>query len=452
MKMKNRKRHRWASLAGASALATVLGCGASAPAGGNASAGADAAGANNQSGAAPGGSPGLAGATNGGFGSGGSSASAGLSGRVSAGGTPGASGSPGGGVNAAGSSSAGSSAAPAGGTNAGGTNAGGTNAGGTHAGSAGATTGGTHAGGAAAAGGAGAAGSAGTSGGNLKKFVGNITTSGVVRDGFVKYWSQITPENEGKWGSVEATRGNRDWTALDKIYQYAQDNQIVFKQHNFVWGQQQPNWIAGLSPADQQTAVKDWISAFCARYPKTQMIDVVNEPPPHTTPVYKDAIGGDGASGYDWIVNAFKWARAACPNAILVLNDYNTIEYAADNAHFIQIVNAIKKAGAPIDAIGAQAHGTYQIQTNSVKGFVDTLSATGLPVYISEFDIPIADDNQQKAVMQEQMTMFWNHRNIKGITLWGYIVGATWKANTGIQQPDGTMRPAMSWLMTFLGR
>lgn len=54
--------------------------------------------------------------------------------------------------------------------------------------------------------------------------------------------------------------------------------------------------------------------------------------------------------------------------------------------------------------------------------------------------------------MQDQFTMFWSHSAIKGVTLWGYVVGATWKPNTGLQKSDGTPRPALSWLMTFLGR
>jgi len=48
--------------------------------------------------------------------------------------------------------------------------------------------------------------------------------------------------------------------------------------------------------------------------------------------------------------------------------------------------------------------------------------------------------------------MFMSNNNIKGITVWGYIVGATWQTNTGIMQSNGTMRPAMTWLMDFLGR
>ncbi|WP_437925371.1 hypothetical protein WMF37_40920 [Sorangium sp. So ce291] len=48
--------------------------------------------------------------------------------------------------------------------------------------------------------------------------------------------------------------------------------------------------------------------------------------------------------------------------------------------------------------------------------------------------------------------MFWSHLSVKGSTLWGYIIGTTWRDNTGLQHSNGAMRPAMSWLMSFLGR
>ena len=52
--------------------------------------------------------------------------------------------------------------------------------------------------------------------------------------------------------------------------------------------------------------------------------------------------------------------------------------------------------------------------------------------------------------MQSQFTMFWNDPNVKGITLWGSIEGATWETNTGLMTSGGTMRPAMTWLVDFL--
>jgi endo-1,4-beta-xylanase len=284
-----------------------------------------------------------------------------------------------------------------------------------------------------------------------RKFVGNITTNGQVRTDFVTYWNQITPENEGKWGSVEGTRNQMNWSGLDRVHDYAKQHGIKFKQHTFVWGSQQPGWLNGLSAAEQKTEVEEWIRLFCERYPDVDLIDVVNEPPPHTTPVYMAALGGAGASGYDWIVQAFKWARQYCPKATLILNDYNNIEYGADNTRFISIANAVKTAGAPIDGIGAQAHDAYKLSTTSVQQMIDKLaSSTGLPVYITEYDINLADDAQQQKVLESQFTMFWNDDNVKGITLWGYVVGSTWKADTGLLTASGTKRPALTWLQGFL--
>jgi endo-1,4-beta-xylanase len=285
------------------------------------------------------------------------------------------------------------------------------------------------------------------------KFCGNITTGGMVRSDFIQYWNQITPENEGKWGSVERTRDDMNWAGLDAVYAYAQEHDIPFKQHTFVWGSQQPGWIGGLPQAEQRAEVEEWIRLFCERYPETQMIDVVNEPPPHTTPPYVAALGGAGASGYDWIVQSFEWARQYCPNAILILNDYNTIEYGNDNEHFIDIVKRIQAAGAPIDAIGAQAHAAYNMSTEMVRMYLDRLaSETGLPVYISEYDINLADNDRQRQVMESQFTMFWNNENVAGVTLWGYVQGQTWLANSGLMTGGGQMRPAMTWLMEFLDR
>ncbi|WP_437893349.1 endo-1,4-beta-xylanase [Sorangium sp. So ce124] len=295
-------------------------------------------------------------------------------------------------------------------------------------------------------------GSGGSSSTSTVEFVGNITTDRAVRDGFVRYWDQITPEVEGKWGAVEPSRGERDWSRLDAIYKYAQDNDIPFMQQAFVWGATSQGWLGRLSAEEQRQAVMDWMQAFCQRYPETKYIVVVNEPPPHTTPSFKNAIGGDGESGVDWIVNSFKWAREFCPDATLILNDYNIIEYQSDHDRFVAMLSAALEAGAPIDAVGAEAHDVYKKDTGTVKGFLDRFAAMGLPVYITELDMDIADDDEQRRVMEEQFTMLYNHSAVKGITLYGYIVGSTWRDSTGLMHPDGTMRPAMAWLMDFLGR
>jgi GH35 family endo-1,4-beta-xylanase len=48
--------------------------------------------------------------------------------------------------------------------------------------------------------------------------------------------------------------------------------------------------------------------------------------------------------------------------------------------------------------------------------------------------------------------MFYEHPSVAGITIWGYVVGNTWVDGSGLIQSNGTFRPAMTWLMDYLGR
>ncbi len=298
----------------------------------------------------------------------------------------------------------------------------------------------------------GTGGSAGSGGGTVQKFVGNIDTrnGGLDVDGrtYSDYWDQITPENAGKWGSVQSTAGSSfNWRTLDAIYAYTQEHNIVFKEHTFLWGPQQPS--GAITEAD----VRNWMQEFCARYPDTRVIDVVNEPPPHTEPAYSGAIGGGTNGNWQWIANAFEWADEACPNAILMLNDYNNVEWRDQTAHFIDIVNTIQAAGAPIDAVGAQSHGlSDMVSTSTMIELMTRLhDETGLPVYVTEYDINLNDDAAQLDKYQQHFGFFLDTEWIHGITLWGWIYGSTWVPNSGLIR-NGTPRPAMTWLMEQLDR
>jgi endo-1,4-beta-xylanase len=284
----------------------------------------------------------------------------------------------------------------------------------------------------------------------VKKFFGNIDSGGQIRSDFKTMWDQFSPENAGKWGSVQGGgQSSWNWKSLDAMYSYTQDNGILFKEHCFCWGAQQPDWV---NDSNGTAAVQAWAKAFCDRYPKTVMIDVFNESL-HNSPKYKNGIGGAGTSGYDWIANVFKWARAACPNAILLYNDYNTIEYSNENNGVIKLVKAIKGAGAPIDGVGCQGHDVAKVSASTVKTYVENIiSQTGLPVYITEMDIGVADDSQQLSIMKSIVEPLWANDNVKGFTYWGYITGMTWRSNTGLMSSSGTKRPALTWLMSFLKR
>lgn len=285
------------------------------------------------------------------------------------------------------------------------------------------------------------------------KFLGNIVANTVPAN-FNTYWNQITPENSAKWGSVEGTRDTMNWTALDTAYNHAKANGFKFKAHTLVWGAQYPSWITSLSQADQRAEIEQWMTLLAARYPDLWAIDVVNEPVKTPMP-FKAALGGDGTTGWDWVITSFELARAKFPNAKLFINEYGTENDATARNQMIAIINLLKARNL-IDGIGIQAHAFNldNMTAAQMTTCLDAYAATGLDLYITELDIRGTGSTQTEAAQstqyQELFPVMWEHAAVKGITLWGYIAGQTWLTNTGIVNADGTERAAMTWLKGYM--
>jgi endo-1,4-beta-xylanase len=280
------------------------------------------------------------------------------------------------------------------------------------------------------------------------KFLGNII-SGYTPGNFSTYWNQVSPENAGKWGSVEPVRDQMNWGQLDMAYNYARSNGFTFKQHTFVWGAQEPGWIGGLSPWQQASKVENFIRQYCQRYPQTQFIDVVNEPL-HQPASYREALGGAGSTGWDWIVWSFQKARQYCPNTKLLINEYGLVGNDNELNRYKGIINILKARGL-IDGVGIQSHyfSLDDVPNALIAQSLDSLAQTGLPIYVSELDMT-GDDGTQLARYQQKFPIFWTHPAVAGITLWGYIEGQTWAANTHLVRRDGSERPALTWLKNYV--
>lgn len=230
------------------------------------------------------------------------------------------------------------------------------------------------------------------------KFLGNVIGNSIPSD-FGTYWNQVTPENASKWDAVEGTRDSMNWTAVDSYFNYAKQNNYPFKFHTLVWGSQEPNWIKNLSKAEQQEEVLEWIKAVGSRYSTVDMIDVVNEPL-HAKPSYKDAIGGDGETGWDWVIWSFTQARKYCKGKLLI-NEYGIISDTNATNQYIQIINLLKERNL-VDGIGIQCHefNMNYVSVSTMKTNLDKLAATGLPIYVSELDMS-GDDSTQLALYKE---------------------------------------------------
>ena len=259
------------------------------------------------------------------------------------------------------------------------------------------------------------------------KFLGSVWSPSQIPN-FTAYWNQVTPENAGKWGSVEGTRDVMNWTQLDAAYALAKNNGFPFRMHTLIWGNQQPAWIESLSIAEQREEIEEWFAAVAARYPDIDFIDVVNEPL-HDPPAgpsngnYIDALGGTGASGWEWVLQSFRLARQYFPNAKLGLNEFSVTNNTIDMQRYIGIVALLKTEGL-IDTVGVQGHAfSTRVPAPTTMANLDLLAATELPIYVTELDIDGPTDEVQLADYQRIFPAFWEHPGVRGITLWGYRPG-----------------------------
>ena len=311
------------------------------------------------------------------------------------------------------------------------------------------------------------------------KFLGNIVPSSwsgtpIIRNDWGTYWNQMSQENAGKWGVVEGNQDQYNWGDLDIMYDYCEQNGVPFKHHVFIWGSQQPEWLADLPANEQLAEVEEWYSLFQQRYPNTAIIDVVNESLPGHAPdvAARDAMGGfnNGASvpylanhpylakygygtGWDYIIYAFAKARDYFPDAILVLNDYNIINNVNNlNAH-LEIVEILKERNL-IDAVGIQSHAfsVDNLSANALENNLDLLASAGLPIHVTELDIRGDNGNEQQQLERYQrlVPIFYEHPAVAGVTLWGYVEGQNWFDYTGILNADGSERAAMTWLKQYM--
>jgi endo-1,4-beta-xylanase len=297
------------------------------------------------------------------------------------------------------------------------------------------------------------------------KYLGAAWSPNLASLNFANYWNQVTPENGGKWGSVEGTRDVMNWGQADAARALANANNFPFKWHTLFWGNQQPGWIESLPPAEQLEEIHEWLAAIRDRYGNDiDQIEVVNEPlhdPPRgaTNGNYYDALGGAGTTGWDWIINAFTLARQYFPNAELLINDYSITNDGNATTNYLTIINLLKERGL-IDAIGDQGHAfstTEAAPMPNHRANLDRLAATGLPIYITELDIDgnfvgVLNHEVQLAAYQRIFPVFWEHPAVKGVTIWGYVQGNHWRNAQGawLLYQNGGERPALQWMIRYV--
>ena len=289
------------------------------------------------------------------------------------------------------------------------------------------------------------------------KFLGNIlqgfANKGMEEDTtFLTYWNQATPENAGKHIVLEGNRDVYTWETLDEIYAYCQANDIPFKQHTFMFwccgSSAGIDWLENLPEAEIRAELEEFIRDFFNRYPNTAYAEVVNEPfqsPPSSK--IRNALGGN--TDYAWIrwfyTKARQYAPATCQ---LWINENQVLKNNSRANDYRKLVEALKTDGN-LDAVGMQGHWLEGVPASTIKQKLDYMAEAGLPLYITEYEVALSNDQQQRNVWAEQFPVMWEHPAVQGVTLWGYREGKMWRGQGYLLRSNGSERPSLQWLKSY---
>ncbi len=274
-----------------------------------------------------------------------------------------------------------------------------------------------------------------------------------------KQFNTLVLENASKPDAVQPREGSFNFDVMDRFVRFGEKIGAVLRGHTLVWHSQCPDWFffdkgeaasAELVLLRMNTHITTTVSRYKGRI---HTWDVVNE-------VFGDGGGlrdsywlervgdhdGDGDK-YDFIEAAFYAARAADPDARLIINDYGleTNTNKANTAY--RAIRDMMKDGVPIDGVGFQMHISLGTNINTVRQNMKMFAKLkdinpDFKIEVTELDMSIYEWNEnstkefdatlqkkQKRLYRELFELFIELSEeglLDSVVFWGISDGNSW--------------------------
>ncbi|UPG72782.1 endo-1,4-beta-xylanase [Roseomonas gilardii subsp. gilardii] len=273
----------------------------------------------------------------------------------------------------------------------------------------------------------------------------------------------LVPEYEGKWGTVQPQEGKFDFGPLDGMGAWARREGKVMRGHALIWHHAMPDWLGKALGEGPQRARAVMEAHFTAVLEHTREgirdWDVVNEviadPPGSDTPQGAGDLRDTPwlrALGPSYIELALRLARERDPTLRITLNEYGVEEEAPHclekRRRLLALVRQLRRAGAPLDAVGMQAHLQMDrpFSGPSFTAFCKELAGEGLQLLITELDVreswKVPDGYPARdALVAARVKEFAEAAlagGVKTILTWGLIDRYSWLvSDPGVARKDG---------------
>lgn len=291
----------------------------------------------------------------------------------------------------------------------------------------------------------------------------------------LKHYSVLVLENEMKPENMNPAPDVYHFDAADAFAEFGQENGIALRGHTLIWHSQVPAWWFEGSGEDGRATreellarMEEYITTVVTRYKgRIHTWDVVNEAVSDNgdglrgeeeNSLWTSIIGdldGDGKNT-DYIEQAFYLARAADPDAQLILNDYNLEGDAAKLEAFYLTVKAMLEKGVPIDGVGIQGHiNTGWPSVENFEAAIEKLASLkdfdpDFVVQVTELDMSLfswGDESLEKemdVILQTQFAVRYadlfdmfrrqaEKGNLDMVLTWGVYDGASWLNNYPVE-------------------
>lgn len=216
-------------------------------------------------------------------------------------------------------------------------------------------------------------------------------------------FNMAEPEDAMKWEALRPKRDVFDFAGADQIVDFARTNHMKVRGHNLAWGTHNPSWLTQGQYGPEQLAhlLKQHIQTVVEHFRgRVFAWDVVNEAFDEKGglrhSIWYDQPGiGKANMSTAYIEDAFRYAHAADPHALLFYNDAEGEALNRKSDAIYAMVKDFKKRGVPIDGVGLQMH-ILDLDPNiaSIAQNIARFAKLGVQVQLTELDVALPVDAQ----------------------------------------------------------